>query len=48
MPDVSLGELVEDHLNRTLVLWVYNSEFDVVREVELVPTRAGSVCGAER
>ncbi|KAJ5217060.1 hypothetical protein N7468_010068 [Penicillium chermesinum] len=35
----ALGELVEDHLDRTLVLWVYNSEFDVVREVELVPTR---------
>ena len=33
----ALGELVEDHLNRSLVLWVYNSEFDVVREVELVP-----------
>lgn len=35
----ALGELVEDHLDRTLILWVYNSEFDVVREVELVPTR---------
>jgi Peripheral Golgi membrane protein len=38
--------LVEDHLNRTLVLWVYNSEFDVVREVELVPTRGWGGEGA--
>jgi hypothetical protein len=35
----ALGELVEEHLNRTLTLWVYNSEFDVVREVQLVPSR---------
>jgi hypothetical protein len=37
--EAALGELVEDHLNRSLVLWVYNSEFDVVREVEIVPRR---------
>jgi hypothetical protein len=37
--ETALGELVEDHLNRSLILWVYNSEFDVVREVELVPRR---------
>ncbi|KAI1921565.1 hypothetical protein LOZ53_001116 [Ophidiomyces ophidiicola] len=37
--DAALGELVEDHLNRSLTLWVYNSEFDVVREVEIVPNR---------
>lgn len=42
----ALGELVEDHLNRSLVLWVYNSEFDVVREVELVPTRGWGGEGA--
>ncbi|KAI9925159.1 hypothetical protein ASPWEDRAFT_45903 [Aspergillus wentii DTO 134E9] len=42
----ALGELVEDHLDRTLVLWVYNSEFDVVREVELVPTRGWGGEGA--
>jgi hypothetical protein len=42
----ALGELVEDHLNRTLILWVYNSEFDVVREVELVPTRGWGGEGA--
>ena len=42
----ALGELVEEHLNRTLVLWVYNSEFDVVREVELVPTRGWGGEGA--
>lgn len=42
----ALGELVEDHLDRMLVLWVYNSEFDVVREVELVPTRGWGGEGA--
>ncbi|CEO60990.1 Putative Golgi reassembly stacking protein [Penicillium brasilianum] len=42
----ALGELVEDHLDRTLVLWVYNSEFDVVREVELIPTRGWGGEGA--
>ncbi|KAJ5105363.1 hypothetical protein NUU61_002710 [Penicillium alfredii] len=42
----ALGELVEDHLDRTLVLWVYNSEFDVVREVELIPTRGWGGAGA--
>lgn len=42
----ALGELVEDHLDRTLVLWVYNSEFDVVREVELVPTKGWGGEGA--
>ncbi|KAJ5772692.1 hypothetical protein N7520_003221 [Penicillium odoratum] len=42
----ALGELVEDHLDRSLILWVYNSEFDVVREVELVPTRGWGGEGA--
>lgn len=42
----ALGELVEDHLDRTLVLWVYNSEFDVVRTVDLVPTRGWGGEGA--
>ncbi|OAX85417.1 hypothetical protein ACJ72_00188 [Emergomyces africanus] len=42
----ALGELVEDHLNRSLVLWVYNREFDVVREVELVPRRGWGGEGA--
>lgn len=37
---------MEDHLNRSLTLWVYNSEFDVVREVELVPTRGWGGEGA--
>ena len=37
--DSALSELVEDHLNRSLTLWVYNSEFDVVREVEIAPSR---------
>ncbi|CAG7974590.1 unnamed protein product [Penicillium salamii] len=44
--EAALGELVEDHLNRTLVLWVYNNEFDVVREVELIPTRGWGGEGA--
>ncbi|KAI5307334.1 hypothetical protein KEM56_007268 [Ascosphaera pollenicola] len=46
----ALQELVEDYLNTKLVLWVYNSEFDVVREVELVPRRGWGgegVLGAE-
>lgn len=42
----ALGELVEDHLNRSLTLWVYNSEFDVVREVELIPRRGWGGEGA--
>ncbi|KAL1956514.1 hypothetical protein VTO42DRAFT_7077 [Malbranchea cinnamomea] len=42
----ALGELVEDHLNRTLTLWVYNSEFDVVREVEIIPSRSWGGEGA--
>ena len=37
---------MEDHLNRSLTLWVYNSEFDVVREVELVPRRGWGGEGA--
>jgi hypothetical protein len=44
--EAALGELVEDHINRSLVLWVYNSEFDVVREVELVPRRGWGGEGA--
>jgi hypothetical protein len=44
--EAALGELVEDHLGRTLVLWVYNSEFDVVREVKLIPTRGWGGEGA--
>ena len=44
--EAALGELVEDHLNRSLILWVYNSEFDVVREVELVPRRGWGGEGA--
>ena len=42
----ALGELVEDHLNRSLTLWVYNSEFDVVRELELIPRRGWGGEGA--
>lgn len=44
--EAALGELVEDHLNRSLTLWVYNSEFDVVREVELIPRRGWGGEGA--
>jgi hypothetical protein len=34
-----LGELVDDHIGRPLRLWVYNHEYDVTREVEIVPSR---------
>ncbi|KAI0396223.1 golgi reassembly-stacking protein [Xylariaceae sp. FL0594] len=36
-----LGELVDDYvgLGRPLRLWVYNNEYDVTREVEIVPSR---------
>lgn len=44
--EAALGELIEDHLNRSLVLWVYNSEFDVVREVDLIPRRGWGGEGA--
>ncbi|ETN39165.1 uncharacterized protein HMPREF1541_05388 [Cyphellophora europaea CBS 101466] len=44
--EAALGELVEDHLNRSLMLWVYNSEFDVTREVELIPRRGWGGEGA--
>lgn len=37
---------MEDHLNRSLILWVYNNEFDVVREVEIVPHRGWGGEGA--
>ena len=35
----ALSELVDEHLNRPLPLWVYNSEYDVVREIIIVPSR---------
>jgi GRASP55/65 PDZ-like domain len=41
-----LGELVEDYLGRELKLWVYNSEFDVIREVEITPRRGWGGEGA--
>lgn len=34
-----LGELVEDYISRPLRLWVYNNEYNVTREVEIVPSR---------
>ncbi|KAK9773487.1 putative PDZ GRASP-type domain-containing protein [Seiridium cardinale] len=34
-----LGELVEDYIGRPLRLWVYNNEYNVTREVEIVPSR---------
>ncbi|KAI1862924.1 hypothetical protein JX265_008970 [Neoarthrinium moseri] len=34
-----LGELVEDFVGRPLRLWVYNNEYNVTREVEIVPSR---------
>jgi hypothetical protein len=34
-----LGELVDDYIGRPLRLWVYNNEYNVTREVEIVPSR---------
>ncbi|KAK6361406.1 hypothetical protein TWF730_005137 [Orbilia blumenaviensis] len=34
-----LGELVEDHIDRPLQLYVYNHEFNIVREVTILPRR---------
>ncbi|KAI2614693.1 GRASP55/65 PDZ-like domain-containing protein [Hypoxylon fragiforme] len=34
-----LGELVDDYIGRPLKLWVYNHEYDVTRELEIVPSR---------
>ncbi|KAI1120911.1 GRASP55/65 PDZ-like domain-containing protein [Nemania abortiva] len=34
-----LGELVDDFIGRPLRLWVYNNEYDVTRELEVVPSR---------
>ncbi|KAF3055872.1 hypothetical protein GL218_07028 [Daldinia childiae] len=34
-----LGELVDDYVGRPLRLWVYNNEYNVTREVEIVPSR---------
>lgn len=41
-----LGELVEDHLDRRLRLYVYNHEYDVTRELEITPTRSWGGEGA--
>lgn len=35
----ALSELVDEYLNRPLPLWVYNSEYDVVRKITIVPSR---------
>ncbi|KAI5866963.1 GRASP55/65 PDZ-like domain-containing protein [Durotheca rogersii] len=37
--EAGLGELVDDYIGRPLKLWVYNHEYDVTREVEIVPSR---------
>ncbi|KAI0107492.1 GRASP55/65 PDZ-like domain-containing protein [Nemania sp. FL0031] len=34
-----LAELVDDYIGRPLRLWVYNNEYDVTRELEVVPSR---------
>lgn len=34
-----LSELVEDHIGRPLRLYVYNSEYDVTRELTIHPSR---------
>ncbi|KAF8456758.1 GRASP55/65 PDZ-like domain-containing protein [Kalaharituber pfeilii] len=41
-----LAELVEQYMDRPLRLWVYNHEFDVVREVTIVPRRGWGGEGA--
>ncbi|KAL8662483.1 MAG: hypothetical protein Q9168_008248 [Polycauliona sp. 1 TL-2023] len=41
-----LGELVEDYLNRSLRLYVYNHEYAVTRLVTLTPSRAWGGSGA--
>jgi len=41
-----LGELVEDHVDRPLRLFVYNHEYDVVRELHITPTRSWGGEGA--
>ncbi|KAL8838155.1 MAG: hypothetical protein Q9176_005238 [Flavoplaca citrina] len=41
-----LGELVEDYLNRSLRLFVYNHEYAVTRLVTLTPSRAWGGSGA--
>ncbi|RKF74164.1 Uncharacterized protein C1D4.02c [Golovinomyces cichoracearum] len=37
--EIGLGELVESHIGQSLVLYVYNNEFDVTREVTVNPVR---------
>ena len=39
-------KLVDEHLDRPLRLFVYNADFDVTREVVIVPNRAWSASGA--
>ncbi|KAI1465797.1 GRASP55/65 PDZ-like domain-containing protein [Daldinia caldariorum] len=41
-----LGELVDDYLERPLRLWVYNNEYNVTRELQIVPSRAWGGEGA--
>jgi len=41
-----LGELVEDHMDRPLRLYVYNHEYDVTRELHITPTRSWGGEGA--
>jgi len=41
-----LGELVEDHMDRPLRLFVYNHEYDVTRELHITPTRSWGGEGA--
>ncbi|KAI1344995.1 GRASP55/65 PDZ-like domain-containing protein [Xylariaceae sp. FL0016] len=37
--EAGLGELVEDSIGRPLMLWVYNNEYNVTREVTITPSR---------
>lgn len=42
----AIVELINEHLNRPLTLWVYNSEYDVVREVTVTPSHSWGGAGA--
>ncbi|KAI2635358.1 GRASP55/65 PDZ-like domain-containing protein [Xylaria nigripes] len=41
-----LGELVDDYIGRPLRLWVYNNEYNVTRELEIIPSREWGGAGA--
>lgn len=42
----AIVELINEHLNRPLTLWVYNSEYNVVRELTVIPSHSWGGEGA--